>query len=169
MLTDNVNPKQKLANGTNKNTYLHSLTWKNYTLPTHLPAGIETEVDPPHSVNIQITSDTKKDNIVPILGKHKTVYIGKNKRPIHFKHHHIELGFSYTYWKVQGATLDAIILVLNKKPFKPNISLRSFYVGISRVNNRNDIRLWPIDIDKKSCKDLQDCVKNYNDKGELPV
>ncbi len=110
---------------------------------------------PPYAINIQITTDVDDIKIVPILAKSKMIEVGRNKRPIHYKSHAIELGFSYTFWKVQGATLDAAILVLNDRPFPPYINVRHFYVGISRVTSNDNLRIWPIgDINTDTCQHL---------------
>jgi hypothetical protein len=58
------------------------------------------------------------------------------------KAHNIELGFSFTYYKVQGDTCDFVILDLN---FPMNTSIfASAYVGITRVRQKANLVFLPI-------------------------
>jgi hypothetical protein len=45
----------------------------------------------------------------------------------------ITLSFALTDFKLQGRTLDALILSIAPRPFPPHLDLRGFYVFISRV------------------------------------
>ena len=58
------------------------------------------------------------------------------------KSHMVELGFAFTFYKVQGATLDRVILDFD---FHTRIecSFPSVYVGLSRVRQIKDLRLLP--------------------------
>ena len=57
--------------------------------------------------------------------------------------HQLELGFAFTFHKVQGATLAQLILDLNFKP--SNLATFSaVYVGLTRVKSFDDIRLLPV-------------------------
>lgn len=51
----------------------------------------------------------------------------------------MELAFAVTYHKVQGQTLDRIVLDLNGK-----VSVPELYVAISRVRKSDDIRILPL-------------------------
>jgi hypothetical protein len=67
---------------------------------------------------------------------------GFTKFPAHSSHA-VDLGFAFTFYKVQGATLPRVILDLN---FQSRIecTFAAVYVGISRVRNAEDLRLLPI-------------------------
>jgi hypothetical protein len=49
--------------------------------------------------------------------------------------------FAVTYHKVQGATLGKVVLFISETGRK--LDLASFYVGMTRVRNRADLRLFP--------------------------
>jgi len=57
--------------------------------------------------------------------------------------HQLELGFAFTFHKVQGATLAAMILDLNFKP-QNLATFSAVYVGLTRVKSFDDIRLLPV-------------------------
>ena len=58
--------------------------------------------------------------------------------------HGVQLGFSMTVHRIQGKTLEHLILQLNKRSFLPRISFSSLYVSLSRGRKSDDIRLMPI-------------------------
>jgi hypothetical protein len=53
----------------------------------------------------------------------------------------VELMFAVTDYKLQGQTLDKLILSLGERTFKPHLSLQKLYVLVSRVRAAKDIRL----------------------------
>ena len=56
-----------------------------------------------------------------------------------------DMGFALTLHKVQGQTLDKVILCLDSDTTYPSgINFESVYVGVSRVRCENDLRLWPL-------------------------
>ena len=54
-----------------------------------------------------------------------------------------DLGFAITYHRVQGRTLEYLVLDLNKYALPPSIVYEIFYVGISRVRDGNHLRILP--------------------------
>ena len=76
-------------------------------------------------------------------------------------------------YKVQGLTLAALIIMLNKETARHDLA--TLYVGISRVTRLRDLKIWPIDCDSdRAIKHLlrikrppfiQVWRKGYNNKG----
>jgi hypothetical protein len=77
-------------------------------------------------------------------------------------------------YKVQGLTLAALIIMLNKETARHDLA--TLYVGISRVTRLLDLKIWPIDCDeKRAIKHLVSIKrpgfislwrKGYNDEGQ---
>ena len=66
------------------------------------------------------------------------------KQYVNYKSHMIDLAFAITYHKVQGQTLDKIILDLNKRPSSlKQLDFHAFYVGMTRVELPQNIRILP--------------------------
>ena len=54
----------------------------------------------------------------------------------------MDLLFAVTYHKLQGLTLNKLILTINKHPNRLlRLVLSSLYVGISRVHNMGEVRV----------------------------
>ena len=68
--------------------------------------------------------------------------VGKTR----FKYHDFgfELAFAVTFHKIQGQTLDKIVLDLNGTG-PPPMTLAALYVGISRVRRAADMRVLAIE------------------------
>jgi len=65
-------------------------------------------------------------------------------RKTNFRKHPVDLLFAVTYHKLQGVTLDKLILSISKHPnHLLRLALSSLYVGISRVKKLDDIRVLP--------------------------
>ena len=71
-----------------------------------------------------------------------------------------ELGFAYTDYKIQGATVEKFVLLLMKRPTVPHLPIGSVYVGITRVKRNADLRLWPMDITDDNIKHLTKLRRN---------
>jgi len=76
------------------------------------------------------------------------------KRTLLHQSHAVELGFAYTDYKIQGATVDKLILMLQKRPCVPHLTIGSVHVGLTRVKKGDDIRIWPMDITPESVQHL---------------
>ena len=62
----------------------------------------------------------------------------------------VELAFAITYHKLQGQTLQKVILDINMRPNSlKRLDFYSFYVGMTRVEYANNIRILPCQDDKK--------------------
>ena len=135
-----------------------------------LQPGVITNVMQPRFIIIRV-----KGKLLPIgtcNGKIETFKKGK-KRITNFRKHPVDLLFAVTYHKLQGVTLDKLILSINKHPCpKLRLVLSSLYVGLSRVHKWDDIRVLPYtseDVDYlitlKFDDLLKDWVNNYTKKG----
>ena len=90
-----------------------------------------------------------------------------------FRRHPVDLLFAVTYNKLQGLTLNKLILTINKHP-NPllRLVLSSLYVGISRVHSLSEVRVLPYadeDVDylvKMKFDDLLPAwINNYTNEG----
>ena len=90
-----------------------------------------------------------------------------------FRKHPVDLLFAVTYHKLQGITLDKLILTINKHP-NPflRLVLSSLYVGMSRVHKLSEVRVLPYndeDVDhlvKMKFDDLLPAwIRNYTNEG----
>ena len=93
-----------------------------------------------------------------IRGKKKQARSNKSNRkkirPMYFRKHPVELLFAVTYHKLQGVTLDKLVLTIDKHPNRfLRIVLSSLYVGIFRVHNLSEVRV------------LLYTVQNYTNEG----
>ena len=85
----------------------------------------------------------------------------------------MDLLFSVTYHKLQGLTLDVLILSINKHPNpKLRLTLSSLYVEASRVHNHEELHVLPFGkedadhlISLKSDPLLGLWLGNYSDVG----
>ena len=57
------------------------------------------------------------------------------------KNHPLSLAFAVTDFKLQGKTLDELILSIGPRPFPPHLDLKGFYVAVSRVRTRKRLRV----------------------------
>jgi len=62
-------------------------------------------------------------------------------KTLSFHAHPIALAFAVTDFKLQGKTLDKLVLSIAPRPFPPHLDLKSFYVMVSRVRARRGLRL----------------------------
>jgi hypothetical protein len=65
------------------------------------------------------------------------------------KSHMIELGFAFTFYKIQGATLEKLILDFNF-PTAMECKFAAIYVGITRVRRKQDLFLLKLDPAKEA-------------------
>lgn len=66
---------------------------------------------------------------------------GHRSRAVYPTAHSYDMAFAITYWKVQGHTLDKVVLDLNKTT--PRIAIQMLYVGMTRTRKREHIRILP--------------------------
>jgi hypothetical protein len=165
MCKDNVSPCFGIANGTQ--AVLHSLSlnpekvdvdevWSN--IHNASPGELFYLDELPLSVNIVLnnaslefdpnTSLLSDVQVVPMLlntrSHRKLKVAGKSKlRQLTYYDFGVDLAFAMTYFKVQGLTLDRVILDLNTTVM-PKINVAALYVGLSRVRCADHIRVLPV-------------------------
>ena len=147
-ITENLNTAATgIVNGSKG--YLHSLTWRDEDAraeqlpPPGMPGEI-VEIPVPLTVNVyvpDIRGAPGCDKLVPCkTTETETKNADANlKRP----RHTCDLGFCVTYHKVQGQTLDEVVLVLHRRKPRQLLSLcfEMFYVAVTRVRRTEDIRI----------------------------
>lgn len=135
MVLENIAPRtKKIANGTIVS--LVSLVYDRDTVP-HYQNGYYV-VPAPQLVNVMLASGEIVSLPVASLGEERSEM---GNRVVRFP---LSLGFSYTFHKVQGATLDACVLDLSRRPRSlGKMQLAAVYVAISRVRTLDDIRMFP--------------------------
>lgn len=78
-----------------------------------------------------------------------TIYGHKNNFPFSYKVKIYKIpvtpAFAVTYWKVQGRTVERIVLDLTKPLFNLTLTLAMLYVGFSRVAQADHIRIVTLD------------------------
>jgi hypothetical protein len=117
-ITKGINPNVTgIVNGLSGR--FHSLTWNcGYKFaPSKLIVGEENEVPIPYSVNV-ILDDGR---IVPVTAVQRKVPIPKltgfgMKKKIAFLGLFVDVGFAITFHKLQGQTVEKLILLLGQRP-----------------------------------------------------
>ena len=128
--------------------WLHSLSWESgmqYSLqealgPYHPGTCIEVPV--PHTINVLRKGvDGKTLDVVP-MGVSETT-TEKEDAQVKRMRHPVELGFCVTFHKMQGQTVDRIILTLHPRNSCQllSMSFESLYVAMSRVRRLEDMRI----------------------------
>jgi hypothetical protein len=159
ILQDNLNVDLGLANGTPR-TY-HSIIL-NQLSSTQDQASIRNAqpgevvfIQEPQAINVSLSNvniNSWPDNgslssaevLIPIvISGNNSLEIGKRNK-VRFKTFGVELAFALTFHKVQGQTLNRVILDLNHRPGSgKNIDFAALFVGLSRVRKSDHIRLIP--------------------------
>ena len=105
-------------------------------------------------------SSTGDEVIIPLLAKQALtgdeivtnfnhVHSSRDTNAIKFIRHGFDLGFSVTFYKVQGKTINRVILDLAQRPGSHQVSHPALYVGMSRIRRSQDLRLLPLDPNSK--------------------
>lgn len=166
MCKDNISPKFGIANGSLGS--LHSLTLRSgddvdldeiWARIAATPPGEVIFLDEvPLSVNIVLnstpinvepsTSLLPDKQVIPMLLSRRNarkikVASRRNVRQLTYFDFGIDLAFALTYFKVQGLTLNRVILDLDTT-ILPKINVAATYVGLSRVRKADHIRVLPI-------------------------
>jgi hypothetical protein len=80
--------------------------------------------------------------VIPvIIAKKPTIKVLDKKIP--YRCPAVELGFAIIYHKLQGKTLDCLILDLNKRGCQSEVNLMSLPVGLSQVRQSIHVRILP--------------------------
>ena len=153
-ITQNINSAATgLVNGSKG--YLHSLTWnvedtRAEQLPPHGDAGELVQVPVPLSVNIFVPGQDCEDDmdeenfahhLIPVFATPSNTE--KGSAVLSRQRHAFDLGFCITYHKVQGQTLNEVVLVLHERKPRQLLSLcfEMLYVALTRVRRTADIRV----------------------------
>ena len=156
-LTANINAAATgLVNGSKG--YLHWLSWSDAdasaeALPPPGSVGQLVEVPVPVSVNIFVPSlqsdddeDAQADSdfrarLVPVFAQSTTK--AKADALLSRQRHPFDLGFCITFHKVQGQTLNEVVLVLHRRRSRQLLKLcfEMLYVAVTRVRRTRDIRV----------------------------
>lgn len=157
MLKSNIGVDRRLSNGST--CVLHSITFNPSCKPTSqqlaslLPGQVFFLETPPLSVNVQLANQdistwprghslSTSAVIVPmmILKTEEDLKMHNKELRLSYYSYNVDLAFCITFHKVQGMTLDRIIIDLNS-PALPKVTCASLYVALSRVRQGNHIRL----------------------------
>ena len=170
VLTHNVNAPCGLANGTACILHSVSFPEANGTDTQRIvaleqryreaaPGEIITVDDEllPQYVNVELPHIDARDwpeedtiepgKVVVPIGMSRSCKIrvasvnGHRPRNVHPTAHSYDMAFAITYWKVQGHTLDKVVLDLNKT--RPRIAIQMLYVGMTRTRKQDHIRIVP--------------------------
>ena len=107
---------------------------------TRLPKGKIARVPQPSYILVEAKGYT-----IPIKTCNAKLYVkgGKNKA-INYLNNPVDLLFAVTFHKLQGLTLDKVILSIGHHPtFKLRVEIASLYVGASRVHSFKELRILP--------------------------
>jgi hypothetical protein len=157
MIKTNIGSDRRLSNGSG--CKLHSLTFNPSATPTSqqlstlIPGQIFFLDTPPLSVNLHFPDQdistwpqgwslSPTTVVVPMmmLKAEEELKIHNKELKLSYYSYNVDLAFCLTFHKVQGMTLDRIIIDLNS-PALPKVTCASLYVAISRVRQGNHIRL----------------------------
>jgi hypothetical protein len=193
-LTENINPTHGLTNGTaityhslvldpreDRESVLSAMASSQEDVilqfnPIYVLVNV-TNAKPENFVGITTEADKV---VIPLPQTHisktfKVELLNKEgKINLQTKSHGVELGYAITLHKIQGQTCRQLIVDLNYRPFKPQISFSGFYVAVSRVRRSQDLRIMPIQPNTSTLKYLQTLkppdrmstwLTGYNDDG----
>lgn len=164
-LIENINPSLGLANGT-KIIY-ESLVLDPRDDPVTISQRLSTEINPdivlqypPLFVIVSVPeADPKRfidttlvegSVVIPVATVQRNKFVNvprrRGERPfkVWYTPHNCELGFAVTVHKIQGQTLERVIIDLNYRPFQPQFNFHALMVAVSRVRASNHIRILPL-------------------------
>ena len=174
VLSENLCTTLGYAKGTQG--ILEGLVWdeKDGDVPdmSKMLPGKITDVRQPRFVIMNVN-----DVLIPIGYSNDIIKIrGRDKkiRKISYRRHSFDLMFAVTYHKLQGVTLDKLILSINKHPnWRLRLLMSSLYVGVSRVHKLEELRVLPFNDDDVEyltglSRDplLHDWINNYSKEGK---
>ena len=91
----------------------------------------------------------------------------KFQKPLATVHHHVDLAWAFTDFKVQGLTWkegEKLILSLNKSTALKNLNIKTISVCLSRVTRLEDLQILPIDLDDPESPETEHLRKLRQDK-----
>jgi hypothetical protein len=152
LLTSNMNVDRGLSNGTR--VTFHSVVcddptgWENYQAAC--PGEIVLFNISPTAINVEVpTVDFEQS--MSISPTHMIIPLTLRKNPESVEGHSkfkyfdfgVDMAFAVTFYKVQGQTLERIIIDLNSHG-QASVGIAQVYVGISRVKKFEHIRIFPV-------------------------
>lgn len=137
--------------------WLHSLSWDegiSHQSAGPYAAGQLVEVPVPHTINVLRKRKDRISEVVPMIAKRSSSE--KEDATLQRMRHPVELGFCCTFHKIQGQTVDCIILALHPRSSCQllSMSFEMLYVALTRVRSAEDIRIMSCPI-----KGLQHLLK----------
>ena len=187
-LTANLNASSGLANGTP--VVLHSVLLaadddlSHYrSLVANAEPGEVVDIPVPYAVQVKIPSISvsqfnrkhksldSNNVVIPLLNKaDSNNKITLEEQVVRFKAHTFQIAFAVTFHKVQGQTVPKIILDLNKRPGRKLgcLDFHGLYVGLTRVEYCDNIRILPCN-DSKKFAHLLKLKPNANLKAWLDI
>jgi hypothetical protein len=102
----------------------------------------------PEHLTLQPGKDTEcKAVVIPVLLKTDLKGIKLKNTTLDYKDHFVDLSFAMTFHKIQGKTVSKIILDINHRPGSRErmnyLDFFALYVGISRIQDSNNMRILP--------------------------
>jgi len=158
VLKSNIGADRRISNGSM--CRLHSLTFNPSSMPSfeeiaNAPPGcVHMLSQTPLSINIIFPGASIADwptgwslstteVVIPMMQQRSEEVLkipGHSQLKLGFYNFNVDLAFAVTFHKVQGRTLDRVIIDLNS-PGLPKITCASLYVAISRVRLGKHLRL----------------------------
>ena len=109
-----------------------------------------------------IPVDAKSDD-----GKGGSGFKTQFQQPLRTTHHHVDLAWAFTDFKVQGLTWnegEKLIVSLHKSTAVKNLTVKTISVCLSRVTQLEDIRILPINLDDPESPETEHLRKLQQDK-----
>ena len=111
-------------------------------------------------------------SVIPVAvsgsdGKKGSGFKTRFQQPLPTVHHHVDLTWAFTDFKVQGLTWkegEKLILSLNKSTATKNLNIKTISVCLSRVTRLEDLRILPIDLDDPESPETEHLRKLRQDK-----
>jgi hypothetical protein len=186
IITGNIAPDKKVANGTRCN--LHSLILEDdeiwdEAIQRYSPGKVTWLDRPPKFIAVKLLDKEKMiqagwDSCNTLVPGEIVIPLAENRRraipfeassvkkprlkskasdtalqqQMAYYDFRVELAFAITYWKIQGQTVrrpSGIILDLRGGAGVARMTVASLYIGISRVETRDQIRILPISTEEK--------------------
>jgi hypothetical protein len=172
---ENINPTRGLANGTS--ACFHSLCIADSDQPDLYKELIKKArpgevimIPVPYSINVEIKFKDKEKNeriqrwpdnltlqpgseheakavVIPLLLKIDLKGIKFKKTNLGYRDHLVDLAFAMTFHKIQGQTVDKVILDINIRPGSHDrmaaLDFFGLYVGMSRIKTSMNLRILP--------------------------
>ena len=141
-LSTNISTKMKMCNGSP--CVMESFGYFTHAKKKEFMACVIKQsesrvIDIPYPDFIIVSVSGKR---VPILSTDAVEFrISGFKQKIVAKKQGVDIGFAITSWKAQGRTLPKVVLHMNAA----SLNISSLHVGMTRVEDHANMRLFPVD------------------------